>query len=1022
MLDIPSIKRAASGRWVEILSRIGGIDPQLLDGKHHPCPKCGGTDRFRLIDAEDGALFCNGCFSKGNGDGIAAVVWLTGLSFVDALARIAEEVGVTVEHRECDVIQEMAWRKGVTAESLKAYGAITAKRGTLTVCRVPMHDADGLPTGSFDLAPTGEYDKGKTTQGSKHGLFAVGLPKEDDIIAVVEGVKDAAALHALGIQAVGLPTCRMDAEFARFFRGCHAVVVPDRDKAGLEGAEETASRLFGVAASVKVAELPADYKETGGADVRDVLRTRDGERKVREAIVNAREWMPKTRSVASKLVLLPDVLAKFIDDLGTGQPLLKLGLPNVDDAIGGGAMPGEMVIVAGRPSHGKTAAGMQALESLSQVVPVLMISEEMSAVALAQRTLCGITLIDPETWTAHKQDLHRDSASHFGPRKTYYIAESCGTVDKAVEVIAEAREKHNIGAVVIDYVQLLRGHGQGRYEQVSDVSTRLKQAAVRYGIVLLALCQLNRQIETRTTTKGGNGQKAKTTCPRMSDLRDCVTGDTRVALADGTSIPIAELADKEPVVLTMNHDGRLVATRSDMVWRVGRRHVLTIRTRSGRTISVTHRHRLLTGKGWTQAGRIRVGERLAIARRLPEIVGATMKEHELILLAHLIGDGSYLTHQPLRYTTGNDECSRAVTTAAKMFGSAVTVTRYDYKPGWHQLVIAGNGNRWHAAGVGKWLKDIGVWNQRSKDKHIPDCVFRIPQQQLALFMRHLWATDGCIHINRRGNKTFACTHFATASEQLASDVAFLLLRFGIVARISKRHKDGVISVVVSGVNNLRRFANDIGAFGDRQKQLVELEEWLCTANANTNVDTLPIEVMDVLRTKMSKVGMSQRDMCSAIGVAGQGSRFRKLSGRGLFLRYADALNCDELRQMATSDVFWDSVESISDGGVQDVYDLTVPGHANWLGNGGIVTHNSGQLEQDADVILFVEWLHKTSPDAHLETEYRILVAKNRNRPIKRSLIECVFRAERQRLYPLEKREGYKAPQRSPYAEFDAFAD
>ncbi len=128
------------------------------------------------------------------------------------------------------------------------------------------------------------------TSGSKHGMFIAAKPEAGDTVVVVEGVKDAAALHALGIRAVGLPTCNMRATFARLFRGCHVVVIADRDKAGIDGAEQTAARLFGVAASVKIAELPAEYRESGGADVRDVLRMTDGEALVRSAIANAREW------------------------------------------------------------------------------------------------------------------------------------------------------------------------------------------------------------------------------------------------------------------------------------------------------------------------------------------------------------------------------------------------------------------------------------------------------------------------------------------------------------------------------------------------------------------------------------------------------------------------------------------------------------------------------------------------------------------------------------------------------------
>lgn len=97
--DISVVKLAAAGRWVELLVTLGGIDGDLLDGRHHPCPKCGGTDRFRAFDdvAETGGLICNQCFSGSNGDGLAALGWLTGEPFANVIAAVAEHLNVQPE-------------------------------------------------------------------------------------------------------------------------------------------------------------------------------------------------------------------------------------------------------------------------------------------------------------------------------------------------------------------------------------------------------------------------------------------------------------------------------------------------------------------------------------------------------------------------------------------------------------------------------------------------------------------------------------------------------------------------------------------------------------------------------------------------------------------------------------------------------------------------------------------------------------------------------------------------------------
>jgi replicative DNA helicase len=68
--------------------------------------------------------------------------------------------------------------------------------------------------------------------------------------------------------------------------------------------------------------------------------------------------------------------------------------------------------------------------------------------------------------------------------------------------------------------------------------------------------------------------------------------------------------------------------------------------------------------------------------------------------------------------------------------------------------------------------------------------------------------------------------------------------------------------------------------------------------------------------------------------------------------YANLLAAPELAQWAESDLFWDRVVAVTPVGEEDVFDLTVPGPANWLAD-GIVTHNSGSIEQDADMILLI---------------------------------------------------------------------
>jgi len=201
------------------------------------------------------------------------------------------------------------------------------------------------------------------------------------------------------------------------------------------------------------------------------------------------------------------------DHVNTG--LIHTGFKNLDGKIGG-FKPGDMAILAARPSMGKTALALNIAQNIGETGKnVAIFSLEMSKEQLTDRLICATMGVD--NWKLSKGLLEDEEFMRMGDalerlsKANIYIDDS--PMGNLLEIKSKARRlkiESGLDFLVIDYLQLMGGgNPMNRVQEISDISRGIKSLARELQVPILALSQLSRAVESRTTKE-----------PILSDLRE----------------------------------------------------------------------------------------------------------------------------------------------------------------------------------------------------------------------------------------------------------------------------------------------------------------------------------------------------------------------------------------------------------------------------------------------------------------------------------------------------------------------
>jgi replicative DNA helicase len=225
-----------------------------------------------------------------------------------------------------------------------------------------------------------------------------------------------------------------------------------------------------------------------------------------------RNYVPINQLMAKAMDRLDTLLHADSHITGVATGITKF------DELTAGLQPGDLVIVAGRPSMGKTSFAMNIAENaaIGGKVPTAIFSMEMSGEQLAMRMISSLGRIDQQKVRTGKLDdtdwKRVSSAIALMSQAPVFIDDTGGLAPTELRARARRlRRDHNLGLIVVDYLQLMQvpGTRENRATEISEICRSLKSLARELKVPLIALSQLNRGLEQRDDKR-----------PIMSDLRE----------------------------------------------------------------------------------------------------------------------------------------------------------------------------------------------------------------------------------------------------------------------------------------------------------------------------------------------------------------------------------------------------------------------------------------------------------------------------------------------------------------------
>lgn len=438
---------------------------------------------------------------------------------------------------------------------------------------------------------------------------------------------------------------------------------------------------------------------------------------------------------------------------------------------------------------------------------------------------------------------------------------------------------------------------------------------------------------------------------------------------------------KNVEILTLNQEtNKFEWTSNFSINYNGKKKVYKIKTALGREVILTDNHPLRKLNNWIEVKDIKVKDKIAVPRIINAFGEECISDSDVKMIAYMIGDGC--TRDMFCFTSDNSKNKAEFREMSfDIFGSINIAVIYTDK--FHDYVIEDetiNGsicfdkrfwtdrnNATPDCSI-NWCKKYNIWNKLSYDKSVPEQIIGTSKRQIALFLNRLFSTDGWASTNYhkpnekvdKYERYSVDIGYCSVNKKLAKDVQHLLLRFGIIAKLSDKpvdytRKDGSKTLAyqlhIGDRRSVLTFCDEIGIFG-KEEAVAKCRELSLSKENNNNRDVIPIEIWEYIRKKVDeklviekklekerirngvniprseRVSLRKWDRDGLIARKELMLSYPYAPQRDKVMRYAEFLNNDYLKSLADSDLYWDEVVSIEYVGEHDTYDLAVPGPDN----------------------------------------------------------------------------------------------